>query len=160
MVLMDRNFLYVSMGRCLISNSPNVLVSRGLGSCIALCIYDIYNKLGVLAHILLPEGNDNTKPFYYVNLAVPEIIKELKKRGSNKNLVWAKIIGGSNIFLNEENNLNIGTRNVNAVLKYLEKYNIRVVSTDLGGKCGRNVFFDLKDGSVKVFTYERGEYII
>lgn len=157
---MDRNFLYVSMGRCTISVSPDVLVCKGLGSCIALCLYDIYKKLGVLAHILLPEGRDKTKPFYYVNLAIPEILNELEKRGSKKKFLWAKVIGGANIFSNEENKLKIGTRNINAVLEHLEKYNIRIISTDLGGNYGRNLFFDLKDGSVKIFTYERGEYII
>lgn len=157
---MDRNFLYVPMGKCLFSNSPNVLVCKGLGSCIALCIYDRYNKLGVLAHILLSEGRDETRPFYYANLAVPEIINQLEKRGSKKNLVWAKVVGGSNIFSNEESKLRIGTRNAYAILKYLERYNIRVLSTDLGGNYGRNVFFDLIDGSVRVFTYVKGEYII
>ncbi|MCX7991417.1 MAG: chemotaxis protein CheD [Proteobacteria bacterium] len=157
---MVRNFLYVSMGKCVISESPDVLICKGLGSCIALCLYDTYKKLGVLAHILLPEGQDHTKPFFYANLAVPEIICELKKRGSNKNILWAKIIGGANIFLNEENNLNIGTRNIQSIMEHLENYKIRVLSTDLGGNSGRNVFFDLKDGSVRIFTYEKGEYII
>lgn len=148
------------MGKCEISESPNVLVCKGIGSCVALCIYDSYNKLGVLAHILLPEGDDITRPFFYVNLAIPEILRELKKRGVNKNLIWAKVVGGANIFINRENKLNIGTRNVNAILEYLGKYKIRIAGSDLGGRSGRNVFFNLKDGSVRIFTNEKGDYLI
>lgn len=157
---MDRNFLYVPMGSCLVSESPNMLLCKGLGSCIALCVYDVSKRVGLLAHILLPKGDDVSKPFYFANLAVPAVLFELAKRGCNKNLIWAKIVGGANVFLKEENNLNIGTRNIDSIIEHLKKYKIKILNTDTGGNKGRNVYFDLRDGSVRVFTYEKGEYVI
>ncbi len=64
------------------------------------------------------------------------------------------------MFSNEESSINIGMRNSQAVLNYLSMYNIKVLNADLGGRSGRNVEFDLRDGTIKIFTYEKGEYFI
>ncbi len=157
---MNREFIYVPIGACSISQSPDILYCKGLGSCIALCIYSNIKRVGILAHILLPEGDDLSRPYFYANLAVKFMLEELNKRGISKTHIWAKIAGGANMFSNGESHINIGTRNSLAILNYLSVYNIKILNTDLGGRAGRNVEFDLRDGTVRIFTYEKGEYYI
>lgn len=157
---MKKGIIYVPIGGCVFSYSPTVLSCKGLGSCIALCVYNSMKKFGLLAHILLPEGDDRDRPFFFANLAVEAIINELKNRGISKDRVWAKLVGGANIFLSEEANLKIGTRNSEAIVTHLAKHGIRILNSDIGGRYGRNIEFNLEDGTIKVFTFERGEYLI
>lgn len=44
----------VGMGRFIVSNNPSTLTALGLGSCIGLILYDKVNKVGGMAHVMLP----------------------------------------------------------------------------------------------------------
>ena len=70
-----------------VTKSPNKLVTLGLGSCIGICIYDTQNKIGGLAHIMLPcmpANNENAlkSPSKYANTAIPLMIEEIIKHKS------------------------------------------------------------------------------
>ena len=153
---MTKNF-YVPIGSFIWEKSPAVLCCKGLGSCIAVCLYDAEKREGGLAHILLPYNEKSDKPFYYVNLVFAEIMRMLKNRIKQRKIV-AKISGGANIF--ETANTSVGERNILAVKHWLKYYNLPVVGEDLGGIEGRNVSFDLSSGEMRIFKIKKGEIII
>lgn len=148
---------YVPIGICMWEKAPALLFCKGLGSCVAMAFYDREKKEGCLVHTLLPYGDQSDNPFYYVNLAVAEVVKRMNKRIADGKIV-AKIIGGAKLF--PISNKSVGERNIEAAKYWLQYYNIPIIGEDLGGEEGRNVFFNLSSGEVTVVTVKRGVLII
>ncbi|MFH0772408.1 MAG: chemotaxis protein CheD [Candidatus Omnitrophota bacterium] len=151
----------VGMAEYKVASNPAALTSIGLGSCIGIVLYDAFNKLGALAHVMLPresEAKDKSNPAKFADTAIELILEEMEKRGSLKRNIKAKIFGGANMFPSVQSVtlLNVGERNAQAVKEELEKRKIKLVAEDLGGNSGRTIYFDIQDGSVRVRTI-RGE---
>ena len=85
--LMNVSETMVRMGELAASSaSGHVLVSLGLGSCIGLALLD--RRLGIagLAHVVLPQSQDQSpeNPRKFADLAVPALIFELETLGARK----------------------------------------------------------------------------
>jgi chemotaxis protein CheD len=141
-----------------------VLVTLGLGSCVAIMLYDGSSRIGGLAHILLPsEGlsldSDNRAKF--PSTAIPMLVEEMRKRGA-----WgrpmAKIVGGASMFasLLPSGGINMGERNVEATKRVLRLAEIPLVASDTGGDHGRSVYFHLGDCRVVVKSLKMGERVL
>jgi chemotaxis protein CheD len=48
----------VAMGEGVVTRESHIISSSGLGSCVAVTIYDTKRKIGGLAHIMLPDSSD------------------------------------------------------------------------------------------------------
>lgn len=151
------NIINVGMGEIKISNSSGtVIVAPGLGSCIGLSLHDPINKIGGMAHIVLPDSTNVNKtvslPGKYADLAIPEILDQMAKMGADKNKLIIKIAGGAQMFSFEKggNVLNIGMRNAIAVKAMLNKQGLTIRSNDTGGNKGRTVRLDIATGKVFV----------
>ncbi|MBF0101208.1 MAG: chemotaxis protein CheD [Desulfobacterales bacterium] len=143
----EGKIIKVLIGQISLSRSPNVLQSV-LGSCVGVCLYDQKQKLGGLAHILLPNSdgrNTGELPGKYANLAIPVFYEAILKHGASEKRIRAKIAGGAHMFANTVGLVkqNIGQLNVEAVTNSLSKLNIPIVSTETGGSSGRKVEFNL-----------------
>ena len=85
------------------AGSGETLTSLGLGSCVAVAIYDRQMRIGALAHVMLPskdfgkrrEGENMLK---YADIAVPEALSLLESKGCNRIFMEAKIAGGACMF--------------------------------------------------------------
>ena len=157
----DKGSIHVSIGEAVIAQGNAALETFGLGSCIALVLYDPNTSIGGLAHIMLPSDKgriSNTHPYKYCNTAIPKLIEALLRKGAKRKSLNAKLIGGSKMFthLIPKEFMDIGLKNVQAVRKELMKYNIPIIAEDTGGTHGRSITFTLKDGNVKVSSYHRG----
>jgi len=130
-----------------------VLITLGLGSCVCLAMYDAINKIGGLAHILLPHSNGREESAKYADQAVKLMVKDMKKLGAKD--IIAKIAGGGEIL--PMLSMKIGERNVKVVKEQLKMYNIRLVAEDVGGSVGRSVFFYVKDGKMLIKYSGGGE---
>ncbi len=144
--------------------SPALLTSIGLGSCIGLVLYDAINKIGALAHIMLPkqsEAKNKSNPAKFADTSIDLMLAEMEARGAFKRNIKAKLFGGANMFPNVQGKvlMNVGARNAAAVKEELTKRKIAVVAEDLGGHCGRTIVFDTRDGSVRVKTI-KGENVV
>jgi len=154
----------VGMAEYKVMENPAVLTSIGLGSCIGIVLYDAINKLGALAHIMLPrqsEAKNKSNPAKFADTSIDLMLADMEKKGSFKRNIKAKVFGGANMFpkVQGEILMNVGARNAAAVKEELIKRKIAVVAEDLGGHCGRTIVFDIKDGSVRVKTI-RGESVV
>ena len=141
-----------------------VLTTIGLGSCVAIAIYDASTRVGGLAHILLPaEGlsRDASNPAKFPGTAVPLLLAEMKKLGA-RGPFSARIAGGSSMFgtLLPGSGINMGERNAAASRQALERAGIKLEAQDVGGDHGRSVYFRLADGRVMVRSLKKGELVL
>lgn len=155
--------ILVEVGRYKVASNPTSLKCVGLGSCLAIVLYDRNLKRGGLAHTMLPEyeeGRDQRNPIKYVDTAIYVMLDDLVRSGSEKKDIVAKISGGAQMFsyLGPEI-MNVGDRNVSVAKKVLKKENIRLAGKDTGGNSGRTVILDTTTGSVIVRMVSRNEEI-
>lgn len=141
----------VGVAQMVVSANPAVLRTI-LGSCVGICIYDRSRKIGGLAHILLPTGNDKLKPEKFADTAIPLLLDKLYKEGCKKEDLSAKIAGGASMFKFKASIslAQIGERNIDMARKVLQKYDIPITKEDIGGNSGRVVDFFLEDGRLKI----------
>ena len=153
------NEIKVNISDYKISESPDRLITLGLGSCVGIAIYDKNSKVGGLSHIMLPDSsffNKDIKPEKFADLAIPRMVEEITNGKKTKNLV-AKIAGGASMFdfpdkLDSES---IGSRNVVAVSNKLKELGIPILSSHTGGKMGRTMIVNLDTFSVNIRTANR-----
>lgn len=137
-------------------DGPGIL-TLGLGSCVGVCIYDVYTNAGGLAHIMLPYKPDDLNisersRLKYADIAIPEMIDKMIECGCKKLNLRAVIVGGGNMFSNSSTQLGdtIGYRNYQSVCSILSQYSIPIVAKDIGGNIGKTVYFSLEKGDVYV----------
>ena len=146
-----------------IAGPDTVLVTLGLGSCVAVAIRDDREKRGSMVHIMLPSQSygkrrPGEKMNKYADIAIPEAIRGLEELGCRKENMSAKIAGGSCMFnVGREDQINIGRRNVDSVKRILETVDIPLVAEDTGGSNGRTVEFHIESGLLIIKTVSGGE---
>jgi chemotaxis protein CheD len=158
---MDVKEIKVGIADLNVASSPDRLITVGLGSCIGIAIYDKILGIGGLVHIMLPDStlfNKVNNPIKFADLAIPMLLERLEKAGTAKRNLRAKIAGGASMFTfsDKSMNMDIGSRNSEAVKTMLQKFSIPVLGEDVGGNKGRTMIFDTSDGSVKIRTVGLG----
>lgn len=145
-------------GEMKVSGAPGRLIIHGLGSCVAVFLYDPGPRIGGLAHILLPTPPPGTTDRLgrYAPTAIATMIEESIQLGARREALLAKVTGGSRMFEIDADRPMIGEKNVTAALASLIAEGINVIATDTGGERGRTVTADLDDGSLTISTI-RGE---
>lgn len=152
----------VGMADYKIGRNPDSLISYGLGSCVGIALFDTTNKIGGLAHIMLPDSTQARSaenPAKFANTALPLMLDEMLKMGAIKSRITAKIAGGSQMFTfaNATDVMRVGERNVEAVKTLLKGMDIRIIADDTGGNYGRTVELKLDTGIYRVKTIAKGE---
>lgn len=147
--------LSVGISEFRIATPPARLVTYGLGSCLAIALYDPERRIGGLAHTLLPSPRlaaDITRPAKFVDAAIELMITDLVARGAARERLGAKIFGGANMFeplLGDPDNA-VGPRNIRSARETLASLGIPLLAEDVGGNFGRTVEFDIASGEVRV----------
>jgi len=147
-----------------VARDKTVIATIGLGSCVAIALYDSVNRVGGLAHILLPSvtlSRDTSNAAKFPETAIPLLLREMRKLGANGRIT-AKIAGGSSMFgsLLPGGGINMGERNIAATRDALAANGIQLTAEDVGGDHGRSVYFDLRDGRVVVKSLKKGENVL
>ena len=152
----------VGMADLNVIKSTGILTTLGLGSCVGIALYDKYNKIAGLAHIMLPSSEEiknNENKAKFADTGIDLLIEKMVAEGVVKRNLTAKITGGSQMFSFNNNNNNIlkvGERNVLATKRKLKELNIRIISEDTGGNYGRTIELNAEDGSLLVKTIGHG----
>jgi chemotaxis protein CheD len=132
-----------------------VLVTLGLGSCVAIMLHDPERGAGAMAHVLLPSrslSRDVTNPAKFPDSAVPLLVDRLKGLGAEPRRLVAKLAGGASMFsqLMTPGTIQMGERNIVAARNALRAASIPIVREAVGGERGRSVRFYVKDGRVEI----------
>jgi chemotaxis protein CheD len=145
--------------------ATGTITTIGLGSCVAIALYDATARVGGLAHVLLPNetmSRDRSNPAKFPGTALPLLLAEMIKLGARAERIKAKIAGGASMFatLMSTNGINIGERNVIAVREVLAGMKVPIVGEDTGNDYGRSVFLHLEDGRFEVRSLRRGSLVL
>ena len=132
-----------------------VLVTLGLGSCVAIMLHDSRACAGAMAHILLPSrslARDVTNLAKFPETAVPLLVERLATLGADPRYLVAKLAGGASMFaqLMTPGSVQMGERNVAAARAVLRHAGIPVAAEAVGGDAGRSVRFYVADGRVEI----------
>ncbi|HEV2670668.1 MAG TPA: chemotaxis protein CheD [Gemmatimonadales bacterium] len=147
------------------ARGEGVLVTLGLGSCVAIMLYDADSRAGAMAHVLLPStslARDISNRAKFPETAVPLLIERLKALGADPRRLSAKLAGGASMFsqLATPGAIQMGERNVLAARRALRAADIPIVREAVGGERGRSVRFYLQDGRVQIRSVGASELVI
>jgi len=149
-----QNKIEVTMGKGAVTRAPHIISSSGLGSCVVVTLYDAKQKLGGLAHIMLPDSsslNGDHPPYKCADTAITTLIKELRTMRATPQYMVAKLVGGAKMFLSSDDfGPGIGDQNIISIKRILKRSRIPVIAENTGGNYGRNVEFYLDSGRVMV----------
>lgn len=145
---------FVSMGDRCVGQGEGTLSISGLGSCVAIALYDEVTRVGGLAHVLLPDRSFSKRDrcWLFVTEAIPALLDELEEAGAERLRLSARLVGGAAMFqdLAPDDRPNIGRRNVLAAREVLGRIGIPITAEDVGGGFGRSIDFDLSSGRIVV----------
>ncbi len=146
---------FVLAGERRVGKGEGVLSVLGLGSCVAIVLYDETVRVGGLAHVLLPDptcSSDPEKRGRFAETAVPDLVAELESAGADRRRITARLVGGACMFqdLMPPGKTHIGEKNVEAARAALAVDGVPVVAEEVGGDNGRSLHFDLRDGRIRI----------
>jgi len=143
--------------------SPGVLTTLGLGSCVGIVLYDGRNRIGGMAHIMLPSsrivGDNHVNEAKFADTAIDKLLMIMFTMGAKKNFITAKLAGGAQMFISKNGSndvLKIGQKNVEQTLSILKEKDIPVLAQDTGGNFGRTIEFFSETGVLIVKTIGHG----
>ena len=156
---------FVLAGERRVGKVEGVLSVLGLGSCVAVVLYDEKSRTGGLAHVLLPDPAFSSNPdklWRFATTAIPELLSEVVATGAVRERIHARLVGGACMFqeLMPKNGPHIGQRNVVAARATLRHDGIGIVAEEVGGDFGRSVDFDLESGRVYICSHGRDDVCI
>jgi chemotaxis protein CheD len=157
----SRREIIVRVADLQVGGAGDLLVTVGLGSCIAIVLYDPDVRVGGLAHVLLPspalsrqDGNPAKSP----HTAVPRLLELMAGRGASRRRITARLAGGASMFaaLAPPGTIQMGERNVVASRQVLNTHGIPLIGESVGGDFGRTVRLDVAEGSLEVRSVAHG----
>lgn len=154
--------IFVKVAHHAVGRPGDVLVTLGLGSCVAVLLHDPVARVGGMAHVLLPEkhlARDASNLFKFASTAVPLLTEEVCAVGARRTRLEARLVGGASMFssLIAQGSLNMGERNVVASRQALRELGIPVMGEEVGEDYGRSVRFFVAEGRVVVSSVGRAD---
>lgn len=140
-------------GEYYVTVHPDEAVATTLGSCVSACIRDKVFGIGGMNHFMLPLKSEHASDDWmdsatrYDSFAMEHLINDILKNGGNRQNLEVKLTGGGRIMKNMSD---VGARNIDFVLEYLQTENIDVLVEDLGDIYPRKVMYYPATGRLRV----------
>lgn len=143
-----RRTITVTQGEFLAVREPDVVLSTILGSCVAVCLYDPFQRVGGMNHFLLPQGQDTSggRSERYGVHAMEQLINALLRLGADRKALVAKTFGAANM---TERLSPIGDANARFTREFLLAESIACVAESFGGTNARKVLFHAFSGTAR-----------
>jgi chemotaxis protein CheD len=133
------------------------LVVTVLGSCVSACIRDKDSGIGGMNHFMLPQTNSGKSKqaseaivglaTRYGNYAMEHLINTILSNGGRRKNLEVKVFGGGKIIPTLSD---VGMKNINFVLDYIDQEGLKLLSQDLGDIYPRKVVYSPKTGKVSM----------
>lgn len=141
-------------GEFYVTTNDEIIVTV-LGSCVSACIRDRVFGIGGMNHFMLPAKaagfsdlrNQLSEATRYGNYAMEHLINEILKNGGERRNLELKVFGGGKVIGNMSD---VGKRNIEFVLSYIQTEGFSVLSQDLGDIYPRKVVYFPLSGKVKM----------
>lgn len=139
-------------GYVAISREPALLCAV-CGNGLVVTIWDKVRKFGGMAYCIFPKpARGENVSNYHANTAVVSLIAQIKKNKSRGEDLMAQLFGGGNL---KGFAIKRASQLIRAARQTLKKYEIEIISEDVGGSMGRKVVFDTLKGEVMVYKTEK-----
>lgn len=157
--------IVVKIADLAVAREPAVITTHGLGSCLAIILYDPQAKVGGLAHVMLPSPElvkNQTNVAKFPATAIEAMVSEIERLGGSRSRLRAKMAGGARMFgallasSKGAGTANIGQRNAQEARAELVRLGIPIVAEDTGSDYGRSVEFLVSSGTVLVRSFKAG----
>lgn len=133
------------------------MITTVLGSCVSACIRDAVTGIGGMNHFMLPETTRSRldtrdesivgTALRYGNYAMEHLINTILQYGGKRKNLEVKLFGGGKVIATLGD---VGSRNIEFVLDYVDTEALNLVSHDLGDIYPRKVNFFPKTGRVRM----------
>lgn len=143
--------IVVGISDCRVSGDTECcLITYGLGSCIAVVVYEPVRKVGGMLHYMLPDSSlDMSKaasnPFIFADTGIPLLFERFRALGADPKHLAVALAGGAQV-LDPGNLFGIGRRNYLAAKKALWKIGAFIGTEAIGGDLSRTVRLDIATG--------------
>ena len=164
--------LSAGLGEALLGEDVDaMLCAVGLGSCVALCLFDQQQRRAALAHVVLPSQEEEiagvspcergdwgqvhprlwraTGLACYARPALEALLCRVGDGRRPEGVVIAALVGGARV-LRVGPGMDIGKRNVNALRQALGDQAVAIGLEEVGGEQVRSVFLHVSTGEVLV----------
>lgn len=131
-----------------------VRIKTVLGSCVSLCFWHPRLRIGGMTHFMLPERTSGAagKDGRYAEESLEILVAQMHRHGTRPAEYIAKCFGGASVLTGivdtKRAGIDVGLRNVEAAKALIQRQNLSLVSSDLGGQVYRRIIFDLSTGDV------------
>ncbi len=131
-----------------------VLITHGLGSCIAVIAYDPRRKVGGMLHFQLPTSSLSPEraaesPGTFADTGIPLLFERMYALGSRRPDIVVKAAGGGN-FHDANGTFDIGRRNHTMMRKIFWRAQVLVAAEDVGGSRSRTARLYVDTGQVTI----------
>lgn len=162
---MTSTHVYVKLAEIQVAQGAATFSCVGLGSCVGVALFDPVTQIGGMAHVMLPEVNDNDsreRPGKYADTAIPRLLDTMERLGAQRSRVVAAVAGGAQVCFGNSvpKMLALGSRNTVAVQKQLEHCGVPLMAADVGGSQGRTFSFESGTGTVTVRTTTSADRVL
>ena len=138
---------FLQPGHLVVAAEP-MQVTTILGSCVAVCLFDVTKRVGGINHFLLPfAGGRATTSARFGDFAMKELVDGVLRVGARRPFLQARVFGGASMFAELKSAASLGQKNVELALDFLARFAIDVIEIDTGGNRGRKLIFRTDEGS-------------
>jgi chemotaxis protein CheD len=143
------------------ASGADILMTVGLGSCVAILLHDPVARAGGMAHVLLPSpalGRPDANPAKFPQTALPRLLELMAQHGASARRVTARLVGGASMFaaLAAPGTIQMGERNIVACRQVLSQHGLALTGEATGADYGRTVRLWPADGRVEITSVAHG----
>jgi two-component system chemotaxis response regulator CheB len=144
----------LGIGEIFIGEAPSI-ISTILGSCVSVTVFCPRKNLGGIIHFALPDRsyatNSHRSDLNFGDSAIEILVaRVLEIPGVQKGDLVAKIVGGGNVVNELSKSTLIGDLNIETARTTLKRLGLRITGENVGGGCGRKVYFYTHSGRLRV----------
>jgi len=149
------NLLTVAIGGIEVSDDRGrVLVTHGLGSCVAVMVWDQASRIGGMLHFQLPSATISPEraqqsPGTFADTGIPLLFERMYMLGAKKRDIVVKVAGGGS-FHGDTDTFDIGRRNYTMMRKIFWKNQVLIAAEDIGGNRSRTARLFVDTGQVTI----------
>lgn len=156
------DYITVKIADYKVAKGTQKLITRDLGSCVAVALRDPEKRIGGLLHVMLPYSIQDVEESQYPKYAdsgITTLVNKLYQMGADKKKLVAKIAGAAHIIrtpgVPEEQD--ISSRNLKAVREKLTELSIPILAQEVEDYIPRTVIFEPQTGELVIKTVGKAD---
>jgi len=142
--------IYLKPGEFHFAVTPTI-VSTVLGSCVSVTMHNPERTMGAICHAVLPDELIPGEPYRYVDSSIAAMLRLFDRYRISRRDIQVKLFGGSDILPQGDNRyryVTVGQQNILRANQIIEREQLRLIASDVGGTRGRKLLFHTHSGEI------------